>query len=196
MIPARAVPVYTSRMTKTLRPPAGSADDSPMTPGRNVRRDHNGSWVWLAGVFVLVVGCGGGGGEGPKGPNGGAGGGSAAKPSAAGDVMFEVPSIEIKGIQFEPEALGRPGMPLVEAKKKITVEKQRAVLASTKDPLLKEAQAAILATLLYQKSKDAKGDEQTALIKEARQVLRDAAQVSGDKVDDVTLRLLGSYELM
>jgi hypothetical protein len=146
-------------------------------------------------VLVLGSGCGGGGGEGPKGPTGG-GSGSATKPSAAGDVMFEVPPIEIKGVQFEPEALGRPGMPLVEAKKKTTIEKQRTVFQNTKDPVQKEAQAAILATMLYQKSKDAKGDDQIAMIKEARQALRDAAQVSGDKVDEITLRLLGSYELI
>lgn len=97
---------------------------------------------------------------------------------------------------FEPEALGSPGMPLVEAKKKTTLEKQRQVYEKTKDPVQKEAQAAILATMLYQESKNAKGDEQKKLQADARQVLRDAAANSGDKVDEITLRLLGSYELL
>ncbi|MGE0870821.1 MAG: AgmX/PglI C-terminal domain-containing protein [Kofleriaceae bacterium] len=123
------------------------------------------------------------------------GGGAASKPTAAGDVAIELPGIEVKGMVFEPEALGRPGMPLVEAKKKITIEKQRTVFSSTKDPVQKEAQAAILATMLYQKAKDDKANEK-ALLSEARQVLRDAAQGSGDNVDEITLRLLGSYELM
>jgi tetratricopeptide (TPR) repeat protein len=170
MISARAVPVYTSRMWKTFAVVIAFA----------------------GGAFA--AGCGGGAAEGPKPTGGGTGGG--AKPMAAGDVAFEVPPIEIKGVMFEPEALGRPGMPLVEAKKKTTIEKQRTVFANTKDPVQKEAQAAILATMLYQKSKDTKGDEQAALLKDARQVLRDAAAVSGDKVDEITLRLLGSYELI
>jgi hypothetical protein len=147
-------------------------------------------------MLSLVVACGGTQDKTttPNG-NGGTGGGGGGKPAAAGDVSFDLTGIEVKGVVFEPEALGRPGMPLVEAKKKVTVEKQRQVFASTKDPVQKEAQAAILATLLYQQSKTAK-DNEKALWTEARQALRDAAKVSGDKVDEITLRLLGSYELL
>ncbi|MFT3692514.1 MAG: AgmX/PglI C-terminal domain-containing protein [Kofleriaceae bacterium] len=149
----------------------------------------------LAGlVATLAVACGGGTAEGPKTTTGG--GGTTAKPGSAGDVSFDVPGIEVKGVYFEPEALGRPGMPLVDSKRPTTIEKQRAVVASTKDLVQREAQAAVLATMLYKKSKDAKGDEQQKLLEEARQTLRDAAAASGDKVDEVTLRLLGSYELM
>jgi tetratricopeptide (TPR) repeat protein len=151
--------------------------------------------ISVAFVLAGLVACGGAT-KGPEGPNAGGGGGGANKPAGPGDVSFEVPPIEVKGLLFEPEALGRPGMPLVEAKKKTTLEKQRQLFEKTKDPVQKEAQAAILATMLYQKSKDAKGDEQKQLYSEARQVLRDAAQVSGDKVDEITLRLLGSYELL
>ena len=128
-------------------------------------------------------------------PGGGGGSGGPAKPAAAGDVSFDVPTIEIKGVVFEPLALGRPGMPLVDAKKKTTLEKQRTTFANTKDPVQKEAHAAILATLLYQKAKEDKANE-VALWTEARQALRDAAKISGDKVDEITLRLLGSYELL
>ncbi|MEO8841325.1 MAG: AgmX/PglI C-terminal domain-containing protein [Kofleriaceae bacterium] len=148
----------------------------------------------LVGLIALaVMGCGGGNAEETK-PT--IGTGSAVKPGAAGDVSFEVPGIEIKGLVFEPEALGRPGMPLVDSKQKTTIERQRTVFTKTKDPVQKEAQAAILATLLYRKSKDAPAEEQTKLLTEARQALRDAAAVSGDKTDEVTLRLLGSYELI
>jgi len=147
-------------------------------------------------AFVIALSACGGPTKGPEGPNGGGGGGGGAKPAGPGDVSFEVPPIEVKGIIFEPEALGRPGMPLVEAKKKTTIEKQRQLFEKTKDPVQKEAQAAILATMLYQKSKDAPEAEQQKLYTDARQVLRDAAQVSGDKVDEITLRLLGSYELL
>ena len=148
----------------------------------------------FAGLIALAaLGCGGGTAEGPKTTTGA---GSAAKPGNAGDLSFEVPAIEVKGVLFEPEALGRPGMPLVDAKRATTIEKQRTVVANTKDPVQREAQAAILATMLYRKSKDVQGEEQTKMLVEARQALRDAATASGDKVDEITLRLLGSYELI
>jgi tetratricopeptide (TPR) repeat protein len=148
----------------------------------------------LAFVLAGLVACGGPT-KGPEDPNG-AGGGGGSKPAGPGDVSFEVPPIEVKGLLFEPEALGRPGMPLVSAKRKTTIDKQRQVFEKTKDPVQKEAQAAVLATLLYEQSKTATGEAQTKLYTDARQVLRDAAQVSGDKVDEITLRLLGSYELL
>jgi tetratricopeptide (TPR) repeat protein len=144
-------------------------------------------------IAVAAFGCGGGTAEGPKTTTGA---GSAAKPGSPGDVSFEIPSIEIKGVLFEPEALGRPGMPLVDAKRPTTIEKQRAVVEKTKDPVQREAQAAILATMLYRKSKDAAPADQNAMLNDARQVLRDAAKISGDKTDEITLRLLGSYELI
>lgn len=147
-------------------------------------------------MLSLLVACGGTQDKGttPTGAGTGGGGGG-GKPAAAGDVSFDVTGIEVKGVVFEPEALGRPGMPLVEAKKKTTLDKQRAVFTGTKDPVQKEAQAAILATMLYQQSKTAK-DNEKALWTEARQALRDAAAISGEKVDEITLRLLGSYELL
>src|SRR3954468_19888143 len=151
-------------------------------------------------LVVTLVACGGTqekGASEPAAPSGGGGGGGApTKPTASGDVSFEVPVIEIKGVVYEPEALGRPGMPLVEAKKKTTIEKQRAQVAATKDPVVKQAQAAILATMLYLDSKTNKANEK-ALLADARQVIRDVAQQAGDKaVDEITLRLLGSYELL
>jgi tetratricopeptide (TPR) repeat protein len=130
-----------------------------------------------------------------------------AKRTASSDVSFEIPVIEIKGIVLEPDALHHAGMPLVEPKKPIpddkigspvwvaAVSKQRAVVQSTKDLVLKQAQAALLATMLYRESKTAK-DKEKALLTDARQLLRDVAQQVGSKaVDEITLRLLGSYEL-
>jgi len=87
-------------------------------------------------------------------------------------------------------------MPLVEAKKKTTLDKQRALVQTTKDPVAKQAQAAILATMLYLEAKTNKAQEK-ALLTDARQVLRDVAQQVGDaNIDELTLRLLGSYELV
>ena len=155
-------------------------------------------------VLLLAVAACGPAAEGPKSPTGG-GSGSATKP-AAGDATFEVPAIEIKGIAFEPEALGTPGMPLAEPKgQKVPlkgdkldaqIKKQRTTFTGTKGQVDKEAQAALLATMLYHKSKEVQGAEIQKLLGEARQALRDAAQISGDKVDEITLRLLGSYELI
>lgn len=150
----------------------------------------------LSFLLVTVVACGGTQeeaikplplGPAPTGP---------AKRSASGDVSFEIPAADIKGVVYEPEAIGRPGMPLVEAKRKTTIEKQRAAVQSAKDPVAKQAQAAILATMLYLESKTNKADEKK-LLADARQVLRDVAQAVGDKnIDEITLRLLGSYELL
>jgi tetratricopeptide (TPR) repeat protein len=119
------------------------------------------------------------------------------KQPTSADVSFEVPVIEIKGMLVEPEAHGRPGMPLVDAKRKTTLEKQRALVQSTKDLIAKQAQAAILATMIYRESKKAERDKEKEMLTEARQVLRDVAQQAGDKqIDEITLRLLGSYELL
>lgn len=122
----------------------------------------------------------------------------------SGDVAFELPpspSTEIKGVVYVPDALSRPGMPLVDPKRptkidKTAIDKQRNLVQSTKDPIAKQAQAAILATMLYRESKADKNKEK-AFLTDARQVLRDVAQQVGDKnVDEITLRLLGSYELL
>ena len=151
----------------------------------------------LSFLLVTLVACAGTP-ESVSQPAAPAGPGSAApsKPTASGDVSFEVPPLEIKGVVHEPEALGRPGMPLVEAKKKTTIEKQRQLVGATRDPVQKQAQAAVLATMLYLDAKSNKANEKV-LLTEARQVLRDVAQQAGDKaVDEITLRLLGSYELL
>jgi hypothetical protein len=149
----------------------------------------------FAFVLVGLAACGGPAKD-PEGPTGAGGGDGGAKAQTPGDVSFEVSSIEIKGMMFEPEALGRPGMPLVHPKKKTTLDKQRQTFEKTKDPVQKEAHAAILATMLYEKAKNAAEAEQKQLWGDARQVLRDAAAHSGDKVDEITLRLLASYELL
>ncbi|HEY6176399.1 MAG TPA: AgmX/PglI C-terminal domain-containing protein [Kofleriaceae bacterium] len=121
----------------------------------------------------------------------------------SGDVAFELPPVEVKGVLYEPTAIERPGMPLVEPKRptkldKTAIDKQRALVQSTKDPIAKQAQAAILATMLYKESKSDKDkSKEKAFLTDARQGLRDVAQQVGDKaIDEITLRLLGSYEIL
>jgi tetratricopeptide (TPR) repeat protein len=119
-----------------------------------------------------------------------------SKKSMSGDVSFELPPTELKGVIYEPEALGRPGMPLIDAKRPTTIEKQRALVQTTKDPIQKQAQAAVLATMLYRESKTDKNKEKADLT-EARKALHDVVDAVGEKgVDEITLRLLGSYELL
>ncbi len=149
----------------------------------------------LSLVLVASLGCGGAAKDGPTTP--GSNAGSAAKPAAAGDVSLDIPPIEIKGVIFEPEGLGRPGMPLYEPKARgLTIAKQKQIFGSTKGAVEKQAQGAVLATMLYQESKKATGDAAKALVEEARQVLRTSQAAAGKDVDEVTFRLLGSYELM
>jgi len=160
----------------------------------------------LAFVLFGLVACGGASKEGTTTPTGGGAGSAAAKPTAAGDVSFDVTGIEIKGVEFEPQALGTPGMPLAEpkgqrapltgAKMDAQIKKQHDVIAKTKDAVQKQAQAALLATMLYHKSKETPADQQK-LWTDARQALRDSIP-GGDysKADEITLRMLGSFELL
>jgi hypothetical protein len=75
------------------------------------------------------VACGGPGQDGTTTPKGGSG--ADKKPAAAGDVSLEIPVIEIKGVIFEPEALGRPGMPLYQPRQKTTIDQQKKKFGMT-----------------------------------------------------------------
>ncbi len=144
-------------------------------------------------LFALAA-CGGA--QDPATTPGGVGGAAGgAEPGVAGDATHELPVFEVKGIVFQPEALGRPGMPMVAAKKKTTVQKQRTTVAAAKDPVVRQAQAAVLATMLYEQAKSLPEDQSKPLLTEARQTLRDAGAAAGKNIDELTLRLLGSYEI-
>jgi tetratricopeptide (TPR) repeat protein len=154
----------------------------------------------LRRLLPLLVACGacGGGGAASDGnttPTGGGGGGGGQKPAQAGDVSIEVPAFGIKGQVFEPQALGRPGIPTSPPKNKnVKVAQQRALVDKTKDPVLKQAYAAQLASLIYM---DAKGKpDEAKQMEDARKVLTDTYGVVGDKNADETLLLfLASYEM-
>jgi hypothetical protein len=155
------------------------------------------SWPLL---LALLIACGPINPDAPANPTDptGGGGGTPARPPAAGDVSIELDKIPINGVVFEPRALdaNRPGMPLVDPKRKVTLAQQRSIVKNARDPVLKQAQAAVLATMLYRESKIAVKDKEKELLSEARQALRDAAASAGKEVDEVTLRMLGSYELL
>lgn len=148
----------------------------------------------LLPFLISVAACGGGGGAASDGTTPGGGGGGGSKPAQAGDVSLEIPTIQIKGMVFEPQALGRPGIPTSPPKKKTTIEKQRALVASTKDPVVKQAHAVGLATLIYMEAKKG-GDQEKKLMEDARQVMRDVVAAVGEKVEDVSLLFLASYEM-
>src|SRR5262245_56489947 len=70
-----------------------------------------------------------------------------AKPPAAGDVSIELPNTPLTGDVFEPAALNRPGMPIVDPnprQRKPTLPQQRSIVSNSRDPVLRQAQAAIL----------------------------------------------------
>jgi hypothetical protein len=158
---------------------------------------------WIVSSSLLVAACGGTSPE-PQTPASGSSSGSAAAKAPAGDVSFDVAPSELKGIVFAPEALGRPGIPTVKAKgdngKKpptdAQVDRQRKAYATTKDPVVKEANAEILASMLYRQSDTLEGDAEKKKIDDARQVLADFAGAAGDKVDDTTWWMLASYQLL
>jgi hypothetical protein len=133
--------------------------------------------------------------------SGSGGGGAAGKPGGPADVTIELSASDkfgdIKGVYFEPEALGQPGMPMTPPKKKMTIDKHRAEITKAKDPVVKQAEAAIVATMLYERSKSESGDAQKKTRDEARQTLRDVLVAVGNKdADPTVLRMLGSYELL
>jgi hypothetical protein len=126
----------------------------------------------------------------------GSGSGSGANKPTSGDATIDAGPTDIRGVVFEPQALGLPGMPMVSAKQKKTLDQHRAELAKSKDPVVKQAEAAIIATLLYQQSKGMSGDQLKQAYTEARKVLRDTADAVGaGKVDDNTLLMLGSFDI-
>ena len=54
-------------------------------------------------------------------------------------MSLDIPPIEIKGVIFAPEALGRPGMPLYEPKdKRLTIAKQKVNFGNAKRALVPE----------------------------------------------------------
>ncbi len=165
-----------------------------MAPGGGVVV-HKPSMKSLSLVLVACLGCGGAGKDESTTPGGNAGS-AGGKPAAAGDVSLDIPPFEIKGVIFAPEALGRPGMPLYEPKdRRLTIDKQKANFTKAKSAVDKQAQAAVLATMLYLESKK-NADKAKQLVEEARQTLRTAKDAAGKDVDEITYRLLGSYELM
>src|SRR5689334_10205532 len=117
----------------------------------------------VALLLTLLIACGPldpGAPANPATPTGGSA--TPTKPAAAGDVSIELDKVPIEGIVFEPQALNlnRPGMPLVEPKRKTTLAQQRSIVSNARDPVLRQAQAAVLATMLYKESKTADKDKE------------------------------------
>jgi len=125
----------------------------------------------------------------------GGGSGGAGPGGKAADVALDM-GIDIKGAFYEPGALGRPGVPLVQAKQKMSLDKHRQAMTKAKDPVVKQAEAAIIATMLYEQAKSQTGDAQTKTTSDARQTMRDVAAAVGNDVDELTLHSLGSYDLL
>jgi hypothetical protein len=155
-------------------------------------RSHSKALL-LAGAMALAAGCGAPATKGekttPVNTDTAATGGADASVEA---------SIAITGERYLPDALGRPGMPLVEGKKKLDVAKQRAAIEKTKDPEDREVLSQVLATTLYQAAKAEKEPaKQAAGIDDARTVIKQAVEKNGGKaVDEVTLQMLGTFALI
>ncbi len=149
----------------------------------------------LGVVFVVAAACGGT--SKTATPRGGGDTGSGDDKAHAGkDLTLDLDVTKLSGIVFQPEALGRPPMTLVEDKKKQPLDKQRAAL-KTLTGAAREVPAQILATSVYQESKKQKDDaKQKALLDEGRKALADVRAELKDKTQDVTLRMLGTFVLI
>jgi tetratricopeptide (TPR) repeat protein len=150
----------------------------------------------LSTSIITLVACGGSTGK----PGATTPGSATADSSISGgaDLVIEVNANPLVGLRFVPEALNRPGMPLVESKKKQPVDKQRIAIDKEKDPENREVLAQVLATTLYQTAKAEKEPaKQTPLFDDARAVLKQAVEKNGGKaVDPVTLQMLGVFALI
>jgi predicted negative regulator of RcsB-dependent stress response len=127
--------------------------------------------------------------------------GKAAEPEAppaptTEDQTFqaEKPTV-LQGSQWSPDGLSRPSLLFSENKKKVTLDKQRAIFKKAK-PAQKEAEAQLLATLLFQAIKNEKEQAKiAALVEEARGAFREVRGAAGDQVQLPTLRNLAALEL-
>jgi hypothetical protein len=128
------------------------------------------------------------------------GSGSGSGPTAAaGDLPVDAGSgFDIKGVVFEPMILEGYGVNGANPKKATTLAQQRVIVSDPKanrDPLFKQANATVLATMLYKESSGKTADERKALMVEAKTALNDAVTAAGKKADELTLELLGRYAL-
>jgi tetratricopeptide (TPR) repeat protein len=146
-------------------------------------------------VLCVALGCGGAGKDGPTTPGSGGGGGSASKPAAAGDVSLELAAIKIEGLIFEPEALGRPGMPATRPRGNITIAKQQALYNNAKNPVDKQAYGVQLVTLMYDEAKKLSGPAQQQMVLDCRKLTRDLIQIGGANPDELVLLFSGTFEI-
>ncbi len=148
-----------------------------------------------AAVPLGLVGCGGAQttGTGTGGGGSGSGGGGAA---GAADLTLTLDSRPIAGTVFTPEAIGRPALPQVQPKKKLTLDRHRAELLVAKPDEL-EIKAQVLATRLFTDSRaetdKGNADAAKALLAEAYKVLQDVRGKTTGKTDVITLRMLGFH---
>jgi len=93
--------------------------------------------------------------------------------------------VALEGLRFVPQALGRPGMPKVTPNKKTSIKSLRRKIKRKHS----QEEAQVLASMLWHESTDPE-----AGMKEAHELLRSEKDAAGDKVDPVTLQMLGAAE--
>jgi len=120
---------------------------------------------------------------------------SPVKASASGDVSVEIPVIEIKGILHEPEALGQPGMPLVEAKKKTPLDKQRALVRPRRIRCRSRRRRPCSRRCSTWSPRTTRPTRSSCSETRARSCATSPSS-RAKAIDEITLRLLGSYELL
>src|SRR6185503_8735459 len=117
--------------------------------------------------------------------------GGPTRPAGGGDVLpqdqsFTLKDIEVRGVVFEPQALGLPVMTQVTGRGKTTLDRLRKKVAR-KNPDADDVHQ--LATALWAEASAAAGDpaRATQLREEARSLLRKLKASMGTKADALTL---------
>lgn len=146
-------------------------------------------------VPVGVVGCGGVQTTG-TGTGGGGGTGSGGAAAGAADLTLTLDTRPITGTVFSPEAIGRPALPQVQPKKKLTLDKHRAEFLAAKPDEL-EIKGQVLATRLFAESRvetdKGNADGAKAMLAEAYETLKQVRAKTTGKTDVITLRMLGFH---
>lgn len=145
-----------------------------------------------AALGAALLGCGPGSKNDSTGPEPGKG-----DAAGANDAQLTFEPITLTGTFFTPEGLDRPDMLLARPPKKTTLDKQRAAFQKAKPEDRADA-AVVLATMLYEAGqKEADEARRTALLEEARKVLKEAEAGADPKARAVLLHNLAAlaYEL-
>jgi hypothetical protein len=111
-----------------------------------------------------------------------------------GDEVADIGELAITGQAFAPQVLDSYGVAGVTSSRALPLDGERAKLAKTTDPKERQAEATVLATMLFGEA-SAQPDRRDALLGEAQRALAAAVAAAGAAPDPLALELLARFSL-